>query len=69
MNLKAIKYATIAMPDMYYDESIQLEKELSSWFEWQEPENRLKTTLETHSLHFTLTGDSQKLIEEYERTQ
>jgi enoyl-CoA hydratase/carnithine racemase len=67
-NLKAIKMATIAMLDMNYNDSIVLEKELSAWYEWQDSDSTIKTTLKNHSIQFNLTGDPQKLIEEFEQT-
>lgn len=69
INLKAIKMATICMPDIKYDDSIQLEKNLSAWYEWQDPESTLKATIQNCSIQFNLTGDPQKLKEEFERTR
>ncbi len=66
INLKAIKMATIGMPDMIYDDSLTLEKDLSSWFEWEEPERTLHDTIQKHSVQFSLKGDPDFLISEYE---
>jgi len=65
INLKSIKMATIGTSDMKYGESLELEKELSSWYEWEEPEQTLKTTLKNHSVQFSLKGDPDFLISEF----
>ncbi len=65
-NLKSIKMATIGMPDLNYDDSLVLEKELSSWYEWEEPEQTLKTTIKNHSVQFSLKGDPDFLTAEFE---
>ena len=64
-NLKSIKMATLAMPDMNYDDSLVLEKELSSWYEWENPEQTLKDSLNIHSVQFSLKGDPDFLMAEY----
>lgn len=64
-NLKAIKMATLAMPDMNYDDSLTLEKELSSWYEWKEPNETLKNTINNYSVQFSLKGDPDFLMAEY----
>jgi hypothetical protein len=60
--------ATIAMPDMNYNDSLILEKELSACYEWEDPESTIQTKLKNHSIQFNLTGDPRKLSEEYKRT-
>ncbi|MHA1452693.1 MAG: enoyl-CoA hydratase/isomerase family protein [Promethearchaeota archaeon] len=65
INLKSIKMATIGMPDMNYDDSLNLEKELSAWYEWEDPENTLKQIIKNHSIQFTLKGDPDLLISEF----
>ncbi len=64
-NLNAIKQAIIAMPEMNYDDSLTLEKELSSWYEWEDPQKTLENIINNHSVRFSLKGDSDFLMAEY----
>ena len=64
-NLKSIKMATLAMPDMNYDDSLVLEEELSSWYAWDDPEQKLNDIIKNHSIQFSLKGDPDFLMAEF----
>lgn len=64
-NLNAIKQSIIAMPEIKYDESLTLEKELSAWYEWDVPDQKLKDTIKKHSVQFSLKGDPDFLMSEF----
>lgn len=65
INLKSIKQCTNAMPDLRYMQGIDLESQLADWYEWDDTNEKYQALRVKYNIKYGLTGDAQKLMDDY----
>ena len=68
INLKAIKYATVSMPDMNYKDSIFLETALANYALWDDPTKEFSELNQKYKINYKLTGNPNELLKDYENS-
>ncbi len=67
--LKAIKFAVTNALDMPYMDQLSLETSLAEWYLWPDGLKQLRDLENKYKLTYTLNGNPDELLKEYERTK